>query len=510
MIRIVTGLVEVLRPFQVRGWLFDQTDPDTRLRVQVRVDGQLVGSAAADLFRQDLADAKVGDGHHAFVVNVSGVLPLDNPERITLESVEADGSFEPVPILDTVGIEKVTVQAEERRQESSVRGFYSVRPPNEISGWAFDSARPDSHLSIVVEAGGRPAGSTLANIFQAYLVQAGIGNGDHGFALSTPAIEPALTQENVAVFALDSADQKIPLGIAVPHSVAAAQDTSAQVQIAVRFPSNIVDCQQRPVIVLGAARSGTSAMAQALTESRAYEGFDEGHFLDLLQPLLHATSDFYEARAEEWSPARSTLIGDIPQRFIEEGLQHIFVEAARHAFPTGRWVDKTPRPGMINIAPLLREIWPNARFIFMRRRAIENLESRLRKFPGTDFETHCREWALAIQNWYVIANKLKGAALEVDQLYMARHPASVASTLRTFLGLSNDAVMLITQALANDQPERTDNQFGAIANLASLGWSSEQIETFRSICGEAMLLAGYSEGSDYYLSKEVPREMVNW
>jgi hypothetical protein len=503
------GFVEALRPFQVRGWLFDQTDPEARLQVQVRVNGQPVGSAIADLFRQDLADAGVGDGHCAFVVNVTGTLPLDTPEAITVVTLEADGSVQPVPILATVAIEKVNVQTTERLQESTVRGFFAVHS-DEITGWAFDSTRPNVHLSVVIECEGRPLGRTLADIFQPHLVQANIGTGDHSFMLKAQTGELPLVQDKVTAFAYDAEGKKIALGVAIHQPVATASDAPVQAPNVVRFPSDIIDSKQHPVIVLGAARSGTSAMAQALTTSGVYEGFEEGHFLDLLQPMLRSVEDFYEARAEEWSPARSTLIRNIPQRFIVDGVQHIFIQAARHAFPTGRWVDKTPRPSMINVAPLLREIWPNARFIFMRRRAIENLESRLRKFPNTDFETHCREWALVIQNWYAIADQLKGAALEVDQLYLARNPAAVTATLRDFLRLSDESVSRIAQALATDQPERTESHFGAIADITNLGWTPQQLDIFRSACGEAMRLAGYSEGSDYYLSREMPREMVKW
>jgi Sulfotransferase family len=504
------GFVEVLRPFQVRGWLFDQTDPEARLRVQVRVNGQPVGSAIANLFRQDLADAGVGDGHYAFVVNVTGTLPLDTPEAITVETVEADGTVQPVPILATVAIEKVHVQTTERLQESTVRGFFAVHS-DEITGWAFDSTRPNVHLNVVVESDGRQLGQTLANVFQPHLVQANIGTGDHGFVLKAPPAEAPLVQGKVTAFAFDADGKKIALGVAVHQPAAKANDSPAPpAQNVVRFPADVIDSKHYPVIVLGAARSGTSAMAQALTTSGSYEGFEEGHFLDLLQPMLRSVADFYAARAEEWSPERSTLIGNVPQRFIVDGVQHIFIQAARHAFPSGRWVDKTPRPSMINVAPSLREIWPNARFIFMRRRAIENLESRLRKFPNTDFETHCREWALVIQNWYAIADQLKGAALEVDQLYLARNPTAVTSTLRDFLRLSDESANRIAQALANDQPERTESHFGAIADIKNLGWSSQQVEIFRSVCGEAMRLAGYSEGSDYYLSPEMPREMVKW
>ena len=41
------------------------------------------------------------------------------------------------------------------------------------------------------------------------------------------------------------------------------------------------EMESYPVFVVGAARSGTSAMAQALVKATRYQGFAEGHVLDI-------------------------------------------------------------------------------------------------------------------------------------------------------------------------------------------------------------------------------------
>ena len=278
---MIDGFVEALRPFQVRGWVVDRASPETRLRVRVSLRGRLAGAAMADLFRQDLADAGVGDGRHAFVVNVTESLPLQRPESITVEVEEADGETTTLPMLPTLAIETTDVATKERPPETSVTGFFAVVSPVEVMGWAFDSARPDMHLKVVVEEGGRVVGEAIASRFQRDLVQAGIGSGDHGFVFVVPQSGASLRPPLVEVFAISGAGQRVPLGIAVSKQ---ASDPAAAPQPP-QFPSDIVDAEQYPVIVLGAARSGTSAMAQALTSSGVYAGFEEGHFLDLLQPL---------------------------------------------------------------------------------------------------------------------------------------------------------------------------------------------------------------------------------
>ncbi len=50
----------------VSGWCWDPARPERRVRLEVRVDGEPVGTALADGFRGDLRDAGIGDGAHAF------------------------------------------------------------------------------------------------------------------------------------------------------------------------------------------------------------------------------------------------------------------------------------------------------------------------------------------------------------------------------------------------------------------------------------------------------------
>ncbi len=50
----------------MHGWAWDPERPLERLQLWVEIDGALVGTVCADVFRPDLLDASVGDGAHAF------------------------------------------------------------------------------------------------------------------------------------------------------------------------------------------------------------------------------------------------------------------------------------------------------------------------------------------------------------------------------------------------------------------------------------------------------------
>jgi len=51
---------------------------------------------------------------------------------------------------------------------------------------------------------------------------------------------------------------------------------------------------------------------------------------------------------------------------------------ANQPFSSAHWVDKTPNLDIVRSADILYRIWPEAKFIYMKRRGIENVMSRLR------------------------------------------------------------------------------------------------------------------------------------
>jgi O-antigen biosynthesis protein len=64
----------------VSGWCWDESHPDRAVGLVILVDGEPVGTTVADMFRADLEQAGIGNGHHAFTY----LLPWD---RIASKSV---------------------------------------------------------------------------------------------------------------------------------------------------------------------------------------------------------------------------------------------------------------------------------------------------------------------------------------------------------------------------------------------------------------------------------------
>ena len=113
----------------------------------------------------------------------------------------------------------------------------------------------------------------------------------------------------------------------------------------------------RPILVIGCPRSGTSALLQAFLRSDELRSVQaEGHILwDPFHPKSARESDALGA-------------ADVTERERE------YVYLAIRVFTRGRrFVDKTPE-NCLRI-PYLDALFPDARFVFLRRRAADNVNS---------------------------------------------------------------------------------------------------------------------------------------
>jgi hypothetical protein len=80
----VTGHLDLCGPELIEGWIFWRSNPDHRLQLQVFLEERLLGGCTADLFRQDLADAGLGDGNCAFSFRLPEDVVMDEPKSVRL------------------------------------------------------------------------------------------------------------------------------------------------------------------------------------------------------------------------------------------------------------------------------------------------------------------------------------------------------------------------------------------------------------------------------------------
>lgn len=116
---------------------------------------------------------------------------------------------------------------------------------------------------------------------------------------------------------------------------------------------------ERPILILGCPRSGTTVLLEALLRSgRLRSIHNEGHIL--WQPHHHP-------KDKGWS-SDSLGAADVSER------ERRYIYLAIRLFARGRrFVDKTPESCLR--VPYLQELFPDASFVFLRRHAADNVSS---------------------------------------------------------------------------------------------------------------------------------------
>lgn len=258
--------------------------------------------------------------------------------------------------------------------------------------------------------------------------------------------------------------------------------------------------ESEPVFVLGAARSGTTIVGDALRFGARIPGCREG----FLYSTAYLLMTHLDARWQVIGPGLEHFAaedrGD-PQReralarfefgeLLRTMLRHFHALAA----PRGEriWLDKTPDIYMVHATPILAAAYPRGRWVFMKRNGIEVLDSRRRTHPEMTFEAGCRDWALVMQDWLRARGHVEGRFLEIDQREVATEPGAVAQRLATFLRLDDARRGGIAGVFAAERPGRTTTRdYAEVLTLEAARWSAAEKATFRGTCAAAMQAWGY-------------------
>ncbi len=165
------------------------------------------------------------------------------------------------------------------------------------------------------------------------------------------------------------------------------------------------------------------------------------------------------------------------------------------------WADKTPGVEMILFAPILLQIFPKARFVFIYRRGIENVLSQQRKFSDRAFEDMCSTWAKCMASWRLVRAKLSSAGLEINHQILDDDPHGVAAELVSFLGLEPSYADSLAEFFRTHEVERTrdahERRRYPLA-LCDTGWTDQHKHNFSNICDVMMEAYGYSTDNEHF------------
>jgi hypothetical protein len=393
-----------------------------------------------------------------------------------------------------------------------IRGYLEGYSADSAYGWALDDADPKVRLAIRMLLGSRVIAWAETGLPREDL-QA-LGGGNNGFAIDFPV---PLSDEEVTVVAAEAAPlgtdrwqvlPRLDLLVATPGG---AVSPAPEVGIASGAPDRDAHWSDDPgrsgrnaqdslpVFITGSARSGTSTVFAALVAATRYRGFYEGHVLDLAAGLTAAIeAHLAEKRAILPDEAVADFhLGRYSRDRFAVPVRALLRELAA-GYTTAFWVDKTPYIEMVRSVPVLAQTWPEARFVFMMRRGIENVMSRLRKFEMASFEGSCRRWAQIMTEWRRVRASIPGRFVEVEQRTLFDDPEGTARRVGELLQLNGREIAGLAAQMASLRIEVTDPAARVVADIAETGWSDEMIATFRRMCGPEMEAYGYTYDAAYH------------
>ena len=160
----------------ITGWAWDANQPNTPINVDIYDGASLIATIPANLFREDIRNAGIGDGFHGFSFTTPA--SLKNGALHSIHVAFASTSTELINSPRNITCAGIA---------PAYNGFHDGAGCNTISGWAWDQNDPNNPINVDIYDNVTLIATVPAIQFRQDLVSAGIGNGFHGFSFTVPA-----------------------------------------------------------------------------------------------------------------------------------------------------------------------------------------------------------------------------------------------------------------------------------------------------------------------------------
>jgi RHS repeat-associated protein len=172
------GYHDVANCSALAGWAWDSSQPTTPISVDIYDGNTLIATVAAGDFRQDLLDAGIGDGNHGFSIALPSSLINGQAHTVTIKYAGTQTNLNNTP--KTVSCISPGVPT------PAYTGYHDVGNCSALAGWAWDANQPTTPISVDIYDGNTLITTVSASAFRQDLLNAGIGDGNHGFSIALP------------------------------------------------------------------------------------------------------------------------------------------------------------------------------------------------------------------------------------------------------------------------------------------------------------------------------------
>lgn len=248
-----------------------------------------------------------------------------------------------------------------------------------------------------------------------------------------------------------------------------------------------------PIFIVGSHRSATSMMLKAIQSTYNVVGNTEGYIWPTLHGLKTTLDGVFSVLggSEQSGVGRDFSVKKIGSKRIFDMWQQDLDALHKEMFSTDVWVDKTPGVEMIRTLPLVYSYYPNAAFIFMKRRGIENVDSRKRRFDD-DFWTACRRWTEIMDVWLDVRSRIGSNLVEVEQSFLSMDTEAIAQRIVNLLGGGDDEVQSLVKTFSERKHEVTKEPMERVwLGLEDMEWPDYEKKAFVDICGGTMAAYRY-------------------
>jgi hypothetical protein len=146
-------------------------------------------------------------------------------------------------------------------------------------------------------------------------------------------------------------------------------------------------------------------------------------------------------------------------------------------------MDKTPNVVPIENAANLLTFHSNAKFIHCSRRHVDNIQSKIAKFPQQSFQNHCIEWAKCSSVWQHVKPNLGESFVDFDYHALVTDVKGTVQKIGTLLGLNGAEMENMVEYLQHQRPQAApDRDLVKHLKFSEVNWSDEERELFTKIC----------------------------
>ena len=214
--------IDSAEPILISGWAYLSDNDAHNPVVEVRSGETVLWETAANIYREDLAKAGIGNGHYAF-----SITPMSMPVKEAVSSIDLyiDGH----KIQEAIPFEMQPVNIDDYRVHLDNAELHQIK------GWANKNEQTNYRPQIEVRCDNVVIASGFADEFRPDLLDAGIGDGAYAFFL-TPRLEKFPSTDCECVLFVDGIQSNIP-----PFVLHAERDAIDEAVYKDEFSAQILD-----------------------------------------------------------------------------------------------------------------------------------------------------------------------------------------------------------------------------------------------------------------------------